>query len=87
MIVMSYVCDYCGKPLRTCKKIVFGVEVEVVETATTKELDTRTILPHLHKECATEIDYTMLKEKLRLMEELSANNPKIRKIHERTNIS
>ena len=87
MIEMNYVCDYCGKPLRVYTKVVLGIEIEVVETCRTKELDTSRILPHLHKECAGKIDYELLKAKQKLLEDLAANNPKVKKMHERSNIT
>lgn len=87
MIEMNYICDYCGKPLRVYTKTILGIEIEVVETARTQELDSSRILPHLHKECAGKIDYELLKAKQRLLDEIATNNPKLKKIRERSNIT
>lgn len=87
MIQTKYLCDYCGEPLKVHTKIILGIEVEVVETARTQELDSSRILPHLHKECAGKIDYELLKAKQKLLDEIAANNPKLKKIRERSNIT
>ena len=67
MIIQTIHCDICGKELPREIVNILGQNIEVYKTAHCKEWDLKSILPHICKTCALEIDNKLLKLKLELM--------------------
>lgn len=67
MLKVTVCCDICGKALPVKKaRAPFG-SFEIIESAKTEVWNTQTALPHLCKECALQIDNSLLSLKLEML--------------------